>query len=219
MKRLAEAEGRYLSIAAGGPRSHEDRVLWEMRKHACGQALSDETLELLRGFDPSDVMHALASEGIVLDPASYVKYAMGADMGPLKGHMDEIRRACSGACSRLAAGGGAYELCNDATYDVDDFFRFRTAACKVASACRGQGSIDEDCARERAVLNTAGGVPAEIPMVKNSGGKSFSPLAEAVAGKYISYKLAAVDAIRSMRGELDDRQLALIAARSLIINK
>lgn len=221
-KKIAEYEALYQKLTEVGPTTEEEHRLWELRKSAASTALDDDTIETLRNYEPQDVFYALARHSIIMDPVTYVKYAMGTDMGPLKHNIEEIKLACAGICSEVLNSGELYDICNDSTYDVHDFLNYssieRANLEKIASCCRTKGSIDEPEAAGRAVANTMCGIPVETLICKKSNEKTYSPLAKCVARKYIAYKLASAGAMQAM-GKLNERHYALMAARNMINSK
>ena len=219
-KKIAEYENKFKKIAAAGPADHEESVLWVLRKSAAVQAIPDTIIEKLRMHEPQDAFYALASHNIIMDPVSYVKYAMGVDMGSLAPHIADIKKACAGACSCFLESKELYDICNESIYDVTDYLKFgdygRNLAVKTAEAARLSGSLDPDIARERAVMNTIDQVPVIVGFVKKSEENNNSPLAKCVARKYIAYKLAAADAMQALNKQVNEQHFALMAVGNIV---
>ena len=218
--KIAEYENRFRKIAAVGPVGHEERALWEIRKSAAIQAIPDNVIEQLRQFDPQDAFYALAANSIIMDPVSYVKYAMGVNMGSLAPHIADIKKACAGACSYFLESKELYDICNESTYDVTDYLKFgdygRNLAVKTAEAARSSGSLDPDLARERTIMNTIDQVPMTVVFIKKSEENNNSPLATCVARKYIAYKLAAADAMQALNKQVNEQHFALMAVGNIV---
>lgn len=218
--KIAEYERRFMKMAAVGPANHEERQLWELRKSAALQAIPDTIITALRNHEPQDVFYALASHNIIMDPVSYVKYAMGVDMGSLAPHIADIKTACAGACSNFLDSRELYDICNESTYDVDDYLKYgdygRNTAVKTAELARASGSLDPDIARERTILNTIDRIPVVIGFTKKSEENNNSGLATCVARKYIAYKLAAADAMQALNKQINEQHFALMAAGNIV---
>ena len=219
-RKIAAQEARFQKIAEAGPVTHEERTFWEMRKAAAVQAVPDAVIEKLRFFEPQDAFYALAANNIIMDPVSYVKYAMGVDMGSLAPRIADIKKACAGACSYFLESRELYDICNESIYDVTDFLKYgdyaRNQAVKTAELAVSSGSLDLDRARERAVMNTMDQVPAEVGFIKKSEENKNSPLAKCVARKYIAYKLAAADAMQALNKQVNEQHYALMAAGNIV---
>jgi hypothetical protein len=218
-RKIAGYEDLYAKMAEAGPQTPFEREVWELRKCAATRAIPDILIEEMRGHDPHDMLYALAREKIIMDPVSYVKYAMGTDMGTLAPHIADIQKACAGSVSELARSGELYEACNESIYDVTDFLKFgdygRGLAEKCAATAAEYGSLGLDMARHRTVLNTIDQVPVET-LTRKTAEKNDSSLAKCVARKYVAYKLAAADAMQALDRSINEHHFALMAARNVV---
>ena len=126
----------------------------------------------------------------------------------------------AGACSNFLDSRELYDICNESTYDVDDYLKYgdygRNTAVKTAELARASGSLDPDIARERTILNTIDRIPVAIGFTKKSEENNNSGLATCVARKYIAYKLAAADAMQALNKQINEQHFALMAAGHIV---
>jgi len=216
--KIAAMEKLYGKLEAAGPSSGYEDYLWQLRKAAAVQALSDAGIARLRALDEGDVLYSLAEKKIVLDPESYCKYAMGLDLGTLAGHMPEIKQACAMAITRMLSRGNVLDACNDSFYDVVDFLKGGSGRAKAASILAEEqqnASIDLETARARIISTTIEGTQVKMASAEKVEKMEYSPLAKCVAQKYVAYKLAAADAMQAMDKTMNEQHYALMAARSM----
>lgn len=216
--KLAAMEKLYVKLEAQGPASGYEDYLWQLRKAAACQTLTDSAIAGLRSLDVGDVLYSLAEKKIVLDPVSYCKYAMGLDLGTLASHMPEIKQACALATSRMLSQGSILEACNDSFYDVVDFFKGGSGRMKAAAVLGEEernASINLDYARERIISATIDGAQVKMASAEKMEKMEYSPLAKCVAQKYVAYKLAAADAMQALDKNVNEQHYALMAARSM----
>jgi len=226
LHKFAAAEELLFGLAQKSPETMtgRERELWEFRKAAAvDQTFSDETIERLRQYEPADVLYHLAAENVVLDPVSFFKYAMGKDMAEIGELFDSIKATlAAGVFTRLEKSGTAVSACNDDFFDVDlDPARsepFGKSPLAVIVRERGQASFADKHASRRAVEATIEGKTAEIGgNSKFSLEKQAEAVANALAERYASYKLAAVTAMQALHPEQDtERQLASMMAQHLL---
>jgi hypothetical protein len=219
--KLAEMEEFYYGLIDKDSKTRSELELWELRKAAAAPSASDEVIEALRQHDPKDVFTVLAQNQVVLDPVSFCKYAMGVDFGELAEYMDQIPEACNGVFGKLVKNGKISEICNDGSFDIDTNTVYSighsTELQKLAYEARKTGSFFEKEASHRAVMATIDGITADVEQPAKGSKKLKTKVANRVAEKYASYKLAAVYAIQSMHPKTDmDRQVALLAVQNCL---
>ena len=219
-RKLAEFEQKYFNIAQNGPGSGFDSVMWELRKAASTRTFDDNTIEQLRVYEPGDTFYKLAENHIVMDPVTFFKYATGSQYSELAPYMDKVEQAVSGIFSKLEKSGELVALCASSEYDADIPDRFSLYSTpqqltSVVKDARDRGTFEIKSASHRVVEATVDGVPAELIIDKNA--ENFeNELVKTLAAKYGMYKLAAAYAMQTLSGELEERQLALIAAQNVI---
>lgn len=216
-RRIADFERKYASLSESGPKGQDDRWLWELRKAAAARTFDDKTIEKLREFTPSDVFYTLASNKIVMDPVSYVKYAMGVDGGSLSDSIDEIEKEAECIFLKMAADGTIYESCTEGRYDVDadKVFGIRTDLTDLVKAASVTSSMDLEAASRRAVEVTLSGTKVRIAG-PDSLEKHADAVAKVVAREYATYKLASAYAMQMLDGNVEDGQVALLAAQNMV---
>jgi len=221
LNKMAKFEQLYTELSHRGAQGNRELELWELRKAAAHQTLPDAAIEELRNYEPSDAMTVLAADRIILDPVSYVKYAMGLDCGELAPHMPGILAGVNGIFTRLLKEGKAAEVCGDSYYDVDTNILGRYLAPslqKLAAEVRSESSFEEKTASHRAVRATIEGMSVKIANVTPDVIEKFDAgVVNCVSERYASYKLAAVSAMSSFNPNDDlDRQLAILAAQNMV---
>ena len=221
LQKMAKFEQLYLELANRGAQGNREQEIWELRKAASHQTLPDATIEQLRNYEPSDALTVLAADRIILDPVSYVKYAMGTDCGELAQHMPGILSGVNGIFTRLLKEGKAAEVCADAYYDVDIDIIGRyvdPSLQKLATLSISEASFEEKTASHRAVRVTIEGIPVKIANVSPEVAEKFDHgVVNCVSERYASYKLAAVSMMSLFNPNDDlDRQLAILAAQNMV---
>jgi hypothetical protein len=199
-----------------------ERELWELRKSAAGQTISDDTLDELRAYEVDDALYHMAADGVILDVPSFFKYATGADYNSVEPYVERVCEVMSnGFFSQLEKTGDAAAVCNDGFFDVDvDPFRelsYTTPRKLVAGVCDTASFMDKH-ASHRAVVATIEGRAAQIAQNEEFWTeKQADGVVNELSGKYASYKLAAVRAWQTLNPEQDtERQLASVTAQHLI---
>lgn len=216
-KRIADFERKYVSLAESGPKDSNDKWLWELRKAAAVRTFDDRTIEKLREYEPNDVFFALADSKIVMDPVSYVKYAMGVDGGSLSDHLDEIEKEAQAIFMKMAADGTIYESCLESRYDVDPekAFGIRGDLTDMVKAASITSSMELTAASRRAVEVTLSGKPVGLSGPEALE-KAAGAVANVVAREYATYKLASAYAMQMLDGNVEDGQVALLAAQNMV---
>jgi len=219
LKKMASFEDKYRSIAQRGPQDPWETQMWELRKAAYATSVPDAYISDLRRYEPEDVLSNLARNKVILDPESYCKYAMGIDLGQLRPHLGEVKKACDGLFTRLLKEGKAYEVCSDSYYDFITPSKYvipqaSTLDAKVAMV-KSASSFSDDYVFKRAVDATASGLNPQLSC-KSVPSSTISQVAKVVSEKYASYKLASINAMRYFHpSESVDRQLAILAVQSM----
>lgn len=226
LAKLAQMEARLFAL--GSQPLHQlggrDRELWELRKAAADRVIGDDTATVLRDYEPADVLYHLANDGIVLDPESFFKYAMGGEYPRIAEHLPAVLASmANGLFDWIEKTGQAVAVCNDSFYDVENEpYRAnvgRNNPRSVLVPVMAQGSFIDKYASHRAVLATIEGKPARIGKTGEAfcAKKDSEAVVNGLAGRYASYKLAAVLAVLKLHPNQDaDRQLATMTAQHLI---
>lgn len=215
VKQLADMEGIYEKIASDDPRTPIDRYFWELRK-AAASTLSDETIEQLRQYEPSDVFNALAKVAVVLDPQSFYKYAMGLDYGEVAPYIDATTTKIAHIFSDLVNSGECQRVCNDATFDVDAERVAPETLRKVASDIAKDLAICGPTVDQRVIENTIRNTNVKIALDTNTK-IAFNTCVtiDVLAEKYAAYKVAALQAILDTEDDTD-AALAIAAAQDFV---
>lgn len=220
-RKLADAERRYFGIDEKGPVNGMDSVVWELRKAASTRTFSDETLDQLRAYEPGDTFYVLAENQIVMDPTSFFKYATGSQYSELAPYMEKVEQAICGIYDHFDKSGELAALCGDGTYDATfpDRFSLYEAPRQLTSLVKSaldRSTFEVKTASHRAVEVTMDGTDAKLITTDKNAEKFDNELVKMLAAKYSIYKLAAAYAMQTLSGELDERELALIAAQNVI---
>jgi hypothetical protein len=226
LAKLAQMENRLFAL--GAQPLHQlhgrDRELWELRKASADRVIGDETAAALRDYEPVDVLYHLANDGIVLDPESFFKYALGGEYQKVAGHLPAVLASlANGLFDWIEKTGQAVAVCNDSFYDVENEpYRAnigRNNPESVLIPVMAQGSFVDKYASHRAVLATIEGKPARIAKTGEAfcTKKDSEAVVNGLAERYATYKLAAVLAVLKLHPNQDaDRQLATMTAQHLI---
>jgi len=214
-KDLARYERKYLEMAATAPVAGADCRLWELRKSAA-TSVDDATIEKLREHEPGDVFYVMANHQVVLDPASFLKYALGkAAAGvPVAAVRDRVR----GIFDELEKKGELCSIAADSAYDarIPEAYsavpRTFPELERLVTGVAPLASFAVKMANHRTVEATiAGDSPSVRRGEENSGGE----LAKYLATRYATYKLAAVCAMQALHKDMDECTVALAAAQNL----
>lgn len=214
VRKMAHYESKYRQLAESGPRGAEDKFLWELRKAAASRTFDDKTIDRLRTFEPADVYYTLAANKIVMDPVSYVKYAMGVDGGSLGDCFTSVEKEAADIYNKMIDDGSAFEACSRSEYDVDvsRAFGLRSDLSDLVKLASLTSSVDMDVSGRRAVEVTLSGKPIQVLTIE----KTAEAVAKVVAREYATYKLASAHAIQMLDSTVDDRHLALLAAQNMV---
>ena len=224
LRKIASEERKYKNLASlsVSDMMRPERESWELRKAAAAPTFTDETIERLREFEPSEMLKACADSHVVLDPESFFKYALGRDLQGISSYKDDVMaRINSGLFNWIEKEGRAAEVCNDGLYDVEtDLYAAPTPSALKHLVCGElpQASFEPKTASHRAVAATINQTPADINPNTEITIKNYpEEVVNTLAMKYVSYKLAATSAVlKSSNKEDEHRQLALLAAQNLI---
>lgn len=214
-KVLAGYERKYLELAASRPVSGHDCRLWELRKSAA-TSVDDATLEKLREYEPGDVFYVMASHQVVLDPASFLKYALGKAAADIR--VDDVRDRVRGIFSELEKRGELCAIAADSAYDArmpeaySPSPRSLAALERLVEGVAPLASFEIKAANHRTVESTIAG---ENPSVRGGKENSGGELAKYLASRYATYKLAAVCAMQALHKDMDECTVALVAAQNL----
>jgi hypothetical protein len=216
-RKLAEYERKYMGMAESGPKTSDEKWLWELRKAAASRTFDDDTIEKLRTYEPSDVFYTLAANKIVMDPVSYVKYAMGVDGGSLGDSLDTIEKEASGIFTRMFADGSIYGSCTESLYDVDKdkVFGIRRDLTDLVKTAAITSSMDLGVSSRRAVEVTLSGRKVGINQ-PDALEKAAEAVAKVTAQEYATYKLASAYAMQMLDKNVEDGHIALLAAQNMV---
>jgi hypothetical protein len=223
LQKLAAFEAKYQALEQAGTRRGYDRYLWDLRK-AAAYELTDAHVDCLRRFSPEQVFSKLAEHGVIMDAATFFKFALGTDYDTLSGTMpailDDVR---SELFTRLYKQGSYQRACRNAYFDVDtkrmqeygwghatELSRFVSG--KIASAGAFVGAGVEGRIIEATIC---GGQPhVSMPLsVKVATENQVHRGAEI----YAAYKLSALSAMAAYHKQANaDALLALAAVQNLV---
>lgn len=192
--------------------SKEDRYLFELRKLAAVR-LPDVVLNDLRAYNPKDAFEALADAGVVMDAPSFFKYAMGPCYKEVKPYVAEVEKIASSVLENAVNEGRCSSFCNSSEYDIYDQsdLRRKPVSREVVEKLASYG-IDNH-AEKILDLTLEGRTPIfSVDEQHEKGVPSF--VSTKLAEKYVTYKLAAVDAVLNSRYGInrDKNYLAAITA-------
>ena len=195
-----------------------DRYVFELRK-AAGTAPSPASIEQLRNLEPKVAFAVLAKAGVILDPVSFFKYAMGPQYGSVAPYAERVSRVIPYVMDRLVKAGECHRICNDATFDVSvDNTNLRRVPCSLNEELSKQAMAGVN--RDERMISVTGDNQVPSFAVDNTSGNCFNDLTTvALAEKYSAYKVAAVDAILEYHNDTDsDSVRAIAAAQNLVIH-
>ena len=205
MRKLADMHREYREILGRNPsfRTPRDLYMLELSKLASCR-LDDATLDSLRSIDPSDAFSAMGDAGIVLDPRSFFKYALGPDYGKAEEATKAAEFAVEGVIDRAVESGSCSGLCNSTEFDARDrydIFR-RDAPYSMMSKLAEAGFLDEYSIREKAVCSGDSpllSVRRDNHIDGNTMKMLNSEVSVKLAEEYVKYKLSAIDAVMNGR--------------------
>jgi hypothetical protein len=177
--------------------SGEERRMFEMRKLAA-LSMPDGLLNDLRAYSPRDTFEALADAGVVLDAPSFFKYAMGPDYKSVRPYMPEIEKAASSVLEKAVSDGACSAFCNSTEFDAYDSDDLRRRPLPAALRVKLAEYGCDDSPSKIMDITLSGKTPTFL--VDGTRENSVISVASTkLAEKYITYKLAAVDAVLNSR--------------------
>lgn len=177
--------------------STEERRLFEMRKLAA-LSIPDHIISELRAYSPKDTFEALGDAGVVLDTRSFFKYAMGPEYKIVQPYIGEVEKLASHILNNAVSKGSCASFCNSSefdTYDVTDYRRkplpniLREKLAEYGCDNSSSKIIDITLSGQTPTFSVDG-------LHKND---VSSIVSTKLAEKYVTYKLAAVDAVLNSR--------------------
>lgn len=180
--------------------STDERRLFEMRKLAA-LSVPDATLSELRRHNPKDVFDGLADAGVVLDARSFFKYAMGPKYKEVEPYVKDVEKVASSVLERAVDEGMCSEFCNDSTFDPYQSFDFRRRGLPVGMVEKlASFGVDDPCSKILDVT-LSGDTPKFDKSAIDGTHENVVPssVSKKLAEKYITYKLAAIDAVLNSR--------------------
>lgn len=220
MKKLAEAYSKCESWLSGETRpSGKDKYRFELRKLA-GAKVDDGLLMKLREYDPSAAFNALGDAGIVMDTASFFKYAFGPDYGIVEKYVPFVEKTAASVIREAVDTSSCADFCNDSRFDASPsgiplLHVPRGLAMNLLKSAAAMGFGTNDAVTS--VLETV--ASGEEPSFGSSvSEKSAEDVDDAVvrklARKYAMYKVAALCAVMDGRfgGELDEDDVVFVSA-------
>ena len=173
--------------------STEERRLFEMRKLA-SLSVPDSILNDLRAYSPKDTFEALADAGVVLDVPSFFKYAMGPEYNQVKPFMPEIEKAASIVLDKAVSEGSCSRFCNSSEFDLYELSDFRRKPLPTALTEK-LAEYGCDNSTSKIMDITLSGKTPTFAVDENQKNSVLSLPSIKLAEKYVTYKLAAVDAV------------------------
>jgi hypothetical protein len=194
--KLAEIEKHVDMVASSKPITSRDKYIKEHAhkiKHT--EKLSDETIESLRGMEPSLVLKTLADHGIVFSPEDFSRYLFDKKVKPervdgMKTHLPSIFN------SLLDNDGG--KAVNDEKFEPSFLGKIPDMLKKLVGGLTESHSLHEGPVVRRIMMISIGGglKPKYQEVSKEACDLEF-------AKQYAIYKLAALNYINE-RGELTE---------------
>jgi hypothetical protein len=192
--------------------SGEERRMFEMRKLAA-LSMPDGLLNDLRAYGPRDTFEALADAGVVMDAPSFFKYAMGPDYRSVRPYVPEIEKAASSVLEKAVSDGACSAFCNSTEFDAYDADDLRRKPLPTALRAKlAEYGCDDPASKIMDITLTG-----KTPTFSVDGGQEnsvISVVSTKLAEKYLTYKLAAVDAVLNSRygANRNKNNLAAISA-------
>ena len=189
-----------------------EQQLFELTKCAAADSFSDSVLmDQLRVYNPEHVFYGMAKLGAVLDIEGFFKYALGPEYCKVQPIMSaikqELRTGLTPTDFEKAAENCKYDVDCDTGYTIPG----ADVAQKIAHVVRDtfkDGNLE--------ALAICYSVEGNIKTAEvNFTEKSNNPFAKELATEYLSYKLAAADAMKQL-DNLTWRQMVVLAAQNLL---
>jgi intein/homing endonuclease len=177
--------------------STDERRLFEMRKLAALN-VPDSILSDLRAYSPKDAFEGLADAGVVLDVPSFFKYAMGPEFPKVQPYIEEIEVAVPQVLEKAVKEGSCSGFCNSTEfepYDADDLRRNPLPQALVMKLAE----YGCDNSTSKIMDITLSGKTPTFSVDANRRNSVISIPSTKLAEKYVTYKLAAVDAVLNSR--------------------
>lgn len=187
----------------------EERRLFEMRKLASLE-VPEYILNDLRAYNPKDTFEALADAGVVLDTKSFFKYAMGPDYKEVKPYMQEVEKAASSILKKAVAEGSCARFCNSSEFDTYEASDLRRKPLPIALRVKLAEFGCDDSASKIMDITLNGKTPT-FSVDENHKNSVISIMSTKLAEKYVTYKLAAVDAVLNSRYGMNRNKNTLAA--------
>ena len=197
MKDMAAMEGKMRGWLKGASCTRDERYLFEMRKLA-SQKVPDSMLQALRCYSPKDAMGALADAGVVLDARSFFKYAMGPDYKEVEEYVPGVEKLAASTLESAVAEGRCSRYCNSSEFDVrssDDLLGKPLPAAFVEKLAE----FGCDDPAEKILETTISGRTPTFSVDEKQACDVSSSVSAKLAEKYVTYKVAAVDAVLNSR--------------------
>jgi hypothetical protein len=214
LRKLAAIEKHIEGIAKNGPKDSSEKYISEHKtKLNHGDSISDSTMDELRKFEPSQLLKALADQGIIFSPEDFVKYLFGSDSlksstGPMFG---KIKQQLPSIFSDMMEDGD--DEVNDEKYEPSNSSILPKGLLKLVGNMMGDHSLFDKPAQGRIMKIT---IIKKMPTAKLEQHKEVSKEAaiKQLAKQYATYKLAALRYLES-QDKLDNDTLynALIQNR------
>jgi hypothetical protein len=203
VKKLAAIEKHIEGIAKKGPSNSSEKYISEQKsklKHS--DNISDETIDELRKFEPSQLLKALADHGIIFSPEDFVKYLFGAHA--LKqssgGMFGKIRQHLPSMFSDMEEDGD--DEINEERYEPSQGSLMPKGLMRMVRNLFEDHSLFDKPAHGRIMKIT---IVKKMPTAKLQPKEEISKEAavKQLAKQYAAYKLAALQYLDS-QNNLDD---------------
>lgn len=192
VKKLAAIEKRIDGIAEKGPKDSSEKYISEQKsklKHS--DSIPEDTMDELRKFEPSQLLKALADQGIIFSPEDFVKYLFGTkSMGPTTGGMfSKIRKHLPSMFSDMEEDGDS-EI-NEDRYEPSQSSSSPKELLKLVRNLFEDHSLFDKPAHGRIMKIT---IIKRMPVGKleRKGEISKEAAVKQIAKQYAAYKLAAL---------------------------
>lgn len=223
MRKLASVShkmhGWVKSASAASATSFEssaERGMYEMRKLAALQ-LPDGVISTLRAYKPRDVFAGLADAGVVMDASSFFKYAMGPEYPIVEPYVAEVEKKASAVLEGAVERGECSRFCNSTEFDPYDKNDFRRKPLPIRMIEKLAEYGCDNPEGKIVDITLEGRTPTfSVDESRNNGVSSI--VSTKLAEKYVTYKLAAVDAVLNSQYGLNRNKnnlAAIVAAQDL----
>jgi len=220
MKKLADAYSKCESWLSGEAMpSGKEKRRFELRKLA-GARVDDETISELRKYDPAAAFAALGDAGVVMDAASFFKYAFGPDYKIAEKYIPFVEKAASSVVREAVGTSSCADFCNYSRFDASPSGCLfpsvpRRLASDILKSAAARGFGTDDAVTSVLEAMASGAVPSfDTQAVVKSAEKVDEKVSLRLAKRYVMYKLAALCAVADGKcgPYLDEDDIVFVSA-------